>query len=71
MKSVARPPDAAGWRMPSKSGHLRPRMAGIRCITGPRDRGTFFTRAMEVGGMYVRSFNLTGESGIGFLADVD
>lgn len=53
------------------SGHLRPRMAGIRCITGPRDRGTSFTRAMEVGGMYVRSFNLTGESGIGFLADVD
>lgn len=50
-------------------GHLRPHMAGIRCITGPRDRGTFF--AMEVGGMYVRSFNLTGESGIGFLADVD
>lgn len=35
---------------------------------GPRD---FLTRAMEVGGMYVRSFNLTGESGIGFLADVD
>lgn len=57
-----------------QSGHLRPHMAGIRCITGPRDRGTSFTswRAMEVGGRrYIRSVNLTGESGIGFLADVD